>query len=606
MKRHFQPPKVVSTAIAALACLATSALAQQTVETGDGLLQLSASMPEEARVGEQFTYTIDVTNTSDTVTLHDIRLKHRKAKGFTVESVQVQSKDSSSSNESNKSSQDSETSDEEKNSNAGSSSDESSESSDGSKQSHEQIKISTLKPGESRSVEVKASADEEGELRSCLQIVNYMPAICLTSDVVKPELQITKVAPKKANRCNMIELEYTVTNDGSGDLGTFQVVDSLSDGLMTIEGNNELKFDVDGLDAGETRQFVGRVYATKPGEFSSRAVAKAKSSDMKARSKNTTTKVIAADLNVTVEGPGRLYGDELATFTAKVENTGDATAEDVRVKVFWPQETNLADLGEPAMEMSKDKQNSSDDSENENSSDSDEDSTPTVAANEKNSSNSSNNSSDDSSNSSDQKDNGRNESDVKMAQETFTIDSLEPGQIATFEYAVRPGEVEDIPTRVEARHVCTIDHAEGQAKSKSEAVDKGYAQAKIVRLPAMQLVVYDDEDPVTTGSQVVYSIRVWNEGDATDQNIELKAKLPDGLEFASADGPTEHEFQGSTVTFKPIKKMESGDRADFTVTANSDGEGNVRFEAELTSESLNKAVLSEEPTTLFAENTSQN
>jgi len=356
--------------------------------------------------------------------------------------------------------------------------------------------------------------------------------------------------------------------------------------LATIEGNAELRFDVDGLAAGETRKFIGRVYASKAGSFTSRAVAKAENSDLKSRSQKTTTNVIAADLDVRVEGPGRLYGNQLVTFTAYVTNTGNSPAEDVGVKVFWPEDANLADLGD--VRIQKENTNGSANNGEEKQSQ------PTVSAKPNDDTTSNNqNSSDDSSSSSD------DNSKLAMADKAFTISSLKPGQTAVFEYAVRPGDLKRIPTRVEARSVCTVDVADDQANAKSEAMATGYAAVKIVRLPAMQLVVFDDEDPVTTGSKVKYSIRVWNEGDADDQNVKLVAHLPDGLEFTSAEGPTEHSVKGSMITFKPIKTMEPGDRADYIVTAVCSGQGDVRFEAELSSKSLDKAVTVEEPTRLF-------
>lgn len=70
------------------------------------------------------------------------------------------------------------------------------------------MKIAILKPGESRTIHVKASADEEGDLRSCLAIVNYTPALCLTSHVVKqkPADKAKAATAKKSERGNKIEM----------------------------------------------------------------------------------------------------------------------------------------------------------------------------------------------------------------------------------------------------------------------------------------------------------------------------------------------------------------------------------------------------------------
>lgn len=126
------------------------------------------------------------------------------------------------------------------------------------------------------------------------------------------------------------------------------------------------------------------------------------------------------------------------------------------------------------------------------------------------------------------------------------------------------------------------------------------ADVKVLRLPALQLQVVDDEDPVQDGTSVTYTIEVWNEGDAPDSNVEIVATLPDALEFKDADGPTEASSDGKRIKFAPIETMEAGDRAQYTVTATPTGSGAVRFEASLKSKMLQQEVLGEEPTQLFA------
>ncbi len=554
--------------------------AQQTIRTGDGFLEIQTNMPEEVRIGEQFTYTVRVTNASDNTTLHDISLQQRKADGFTIESTSMNPSKNANSAQSGS------------NSNSNQATQEKGNSADG------EMNIDMLMPGESREIQVKAAADNEGALKSCLEIVNYKPALCMTSQVVKPELSLTKNAPDKVNRCDVIELNYSIANGGSGDVGKFQVVDELGDGLATIDGNSTLKFDVDGLRAGDTREFIARVYATKSGKFSSRAEAKASNSDLSARSKQTTTEVITADLDVKLDGPSRLYGDQLARFNARVTNTGNAAAEDVSVTVMWPQDSNLVDMGDPQMRSSNSSNSSSGDSA---------DSTkgqPEMADKNKQqqkSANGGDSQSDSNSKNASDSSNSQSESQqVAMNSQEFSLERLEPGQTATFEYAVRPGGRDTLPTRVQARHVCTVDEADDEAQARSEATSTAFAETKVVRLPALQMVVFDDEDPVSDGSQVTYMIRVWNEGDAEDSDIQLTATLPEGLKFENAEGPTEHSADGREITFDKLDTLAAGDQLDFKVMATSTGSGDVRFKAELTSKSLDSGVTSEEPTRLFA------
>lgn len=594
-----------ATVAIAAACITSFAQGDETITTGDGLLSLTANMPEEVRVGEEFTYSVQVANTSDNVTIHDIELKQMTAKGFSVASTSVGSADSQSN--------------------------QAKTQNDSSGKTNSDMKIAMLNPGETKTINVKATADEEGQLKSCLVIVKYMPSICLTSKVIRPELELTKTAPKQASRCNVIELEYMVKNAGSGNVGAFVVTDQLDRGIATIEGDDTLKFEVDGLAAGESRKFMARVFASKPGSFSSRAIAEADNSELKSRSNETTTEVIAAELAVQIEGPNRLYGEQLAKFTAHVTNTGNAVANDVLVNVYWPETCSLVDISQPTMQSSnrssrlaneqaqreptmainagaatQEADNWNGNQSKSNQSKSDQKADQKADQNNGDQNKGAQNKGDKSNG--DQSKGDQNKGDVNsdkielaMSHQSFTIASLEVGQTAVIEYAVRTGDADQMPTKVVARVICNVDAADDQANAKSESVATAMARADVVRLPATQLVVFDDEDPVATDSNVTYSIRVWNEGDAEDSDVTLKAEIPTGLEFVSAKGPTEHSVDGSTVTFKPIKTMQSGDRADYKVTAKCVGNGDVRFTAILNSKSLKKEVIGEEPTRLFAQ-----
>lgn len=587
-------PSLIAIGLAALTGLGTAQAqsgSQSEANLSDGPLSLNASMPSEVRTGESFEYEIQVQNKSDNIALHQIVLSQAKAKGFSVESMKLESemdKNKKKSGKNNKSKQKNKSDKQSSNkssSKASGNSDSSQQNQSDSKESSDsagEITIKKLMPGQSDTVMVKATADKEGSLKACLEIKSYKPAICLTSQVVKPDLELTKKAPEKSNICKMIELQYTVKNNGSGDVGKFEIVDKLGKGLSTIEGKDKLSFDIDGLTAGETRQFVARVYAKNSGTFSSRATAKAKNSDLKSRSSETTTKVVATELDVRVNGPNKIYNEEPVTFNAEVTNTGNAPANDVQLTVQWPDAVSFVDMSDP--EISKSDESSSDDSDNQSSTSGE----PTVA------------SSGSASASSSKSGKSNKKSDMEMTSEEMSISQLKPGETATFSYTVRPGDADEIPTRVKAMAICAVDQAQDESAARSKTTATAMARTKVQRLPAMQLLVVDDEDPVPNGSNVTYTIRVWNEGDAPAKNVQLTAKLPEGLQFKEADGPTDATSEGQTVSFGELKTVEAGDRLDYRLTATSKGSGSVLLEVELESESLDKNVKSDEPTRLYS------
>lgn len=542
-------------------------------EISDGTLIIAADLPEEVRSGESFEYELRMTNNSDNLTLHDVKVRQRPGDGFTIETARKESREQQN-RQSGEQKQNGDSDD-----NRGQSDREASQDADG----NTTFTIKKLEPGESQTVAVKATADGEGQLRTCLEIVDYRPAVCLTTRAVKPELAITKTAPKRANRCDLIRLEYTVRNEGSGDVGAFKVTDSLGENIKTIEGNDRLEFTVDGLAAGEERKFLGRVFATSTGTFGSRAEAVAESSDLKAQSKETETRVVAADLAVNVEGPQSLLNGELARFTATVTNNGNAAVENVDVRVNYPAEGDLVNVGDVTLTSNGGTGESKSEGQN-----------PTVAEG-----GSSASTGDDGDNKTDES------SNVAMTDEAMQIDRLEPGQSARFEYAIEPNGLDEVPTKVVAYFMCTIDEAVGEAETARDKVQAAaMARSRVVRLPALQLVAVDSQDPVPEGEETVYTVRVLNEGNAPDSNLQLKAELPKGMSFVNAEGPTDTENTGQTVTFKSLDELDAGDRVEYRITAKSDGgrDGNVTFKVEVKSDNRQKAIGEEEPTTLFSRN----
>ncbi len=160
--------------------------------------------------------------------------------------------------------------------------------------------------------------------------------------------------------------------------------------------------------------------------------------------------------------------------------------------------------------------------------------------------------------------------------------------------------MDQIETQVEAQYVCQFDEAVDVAEAETRKIAQATATTRILRLPALQVYVVDEADPVATDQQVVYVIRVLNEGDATDHNLAVTATLPGQLKFASAEGPSEFQQQEQKVVFEPVPELAPGDELEYRVTATAAEQGNVRIEVEVNSQALSSAVRVAEPTQLYA------
>jgi uncharacterized repeat protein (TIGR01451 family) len=285
--------------------------------TGDrrtSLLMLEADAPEQVRVGQQYSYTLRVTNLTDTP-LHGVEVRdmgHQASRA----AADTAAADTAA---------------------AGERPGERAGDQPSDRSSHRAgtatWNVGTLAPKETQSKQFNATADEVGTVGNCLS-VSYNPTLCMAVRVVKPELQIVKTGPDRAMICEDIPYTYRVTNTGTGIARDVRVEDALPEGLSAPQGGPKPSITVGNLDQGQSKDVTVRLRAARTGKFTSRAVAR--SAGAEAYSREVTTTVVEPALAVAVEGPESRYVGEAVDYRVTVRNTGDAPAEKTVVKLSAP------------------------------------------------------------------------------------------------------------------------------------------------------------------------------------------------------------------------------------------------------------------------------
>src|SRR5262249_7057766 len=106
-------------------------------------------------------------------------------------------------------------------------------------------------------------------------------------------------------------------------------------------------------------------------------------------------------------------------------------------------------------------------------------------------------------------------------------------------------------------------------------------------------------DPVETGVETGYEIRVKNEGSAPAERVALTCELPMGCRFVSAAGAVSHAARGQMVEFRPIGRIAPGETVKYQVLIRGEVAGNLRFRTHLTSDSITDPLTSEELTKFY-------
>ena len=274
--------------------------------TGDrksSVLLVEKTVPNQVRLNQPFQYEIRVTNITD-ATLDDVRIRESTPEGLNVTASQPERQGQGEQ--------------------AG-------------------WNIGALKPKESRTIQVSAVAQKQGQLGTCV-LASYQPSLCAAVNVVNPQIQVTKKAPERVDVCEDLVWEYSVTNSGSGSTDAVVVREQLPEGLTTANGGKVVEMDAGVLREGQTKTGRVTLKAARSGEYRSKAVASS-AGGLQTESAETATVVTQPRLAVNIEGPDAEYVDRPIAYRVTVTNEGDAPAREAVASVAVPGATKLVNVG---------------------------------------------------------------------------------------------------------------------------------------------------------------------------------------------------------------------------------------------------------------------
>ena len=260
-----------------------------------GIIQVDKTMPQEVRLNQPFAYTIKVTNLTDMM-ITDITVAETLSKEFTFKAAEPDATATA-----------------------------------GNKLSWV---IDSLGPKGSKSIKVSGIATDTKQLEHCTAITHTVRD-CAVVQVVQPTLELGVTAPTEALLCEVVPLEFVITNTGTGSAQNVQITDVLPAGVQTAEGKDRVLLDVGNLVAGESRRFSVKVRATKTGAYSTKATA-ASASGTKAESQVAVINVRQPLLTVNKAGPQRQYLGRTVSYEITVLNKGDGPARDTVVEDMIP------------------------------------------------------------------------------------------------------------------------------------------------------------------------------------------------------------------------------------------------------------------------------
>jgi uncharacterized repeat protein (TIGR01451 family) len=113
-----------------------------------------------------------------------------------------------------------------------------------------------------------------------------------------------------------------------------------------------------------------------------------------------------------------------------------------------------------------------------------------------------------------------------------------------------------------------------------------------VPVPSLLVEVAPHKDPIDTGAETVYEVRVLNPGEVPATNLRLRVAVPENLAPLNAEGPTTAAGQ-QPIVFGPLPQLAPHTDAVYRVRVRGQQPGDGQFRVELTAEGLVRPLYGE-------------
>ena len=126
-------------------------------------------------------------------------------------------------------------------------------------------------------------------------------------------------------------------------------------------------------------------------------------------------------------------------------------------------------------------------------------------------------------------------------------------------------------------------------------------ETKVDGVAALTMELVDLDDPVETGVETMYEIRLKNEGSKPASGVSIVCELPAGMELITAKAPVDAIVEGRQILFKSLEQVAPGGQATYKIHVKGVQEGSHRMRVRMTGGGLTEPVIREEVTKVYSD-----
>jgi uncharacterized repeat protein (TIGR01451 family) len=171
----------------------------------------------------------------------------------------------------------------------------------------------------------------------------------------------------------------------------------------------------------------------------------------------------------------------------------------------------------------------------------------------------------------------------------WRIGTLPPGARRTVQIALQAQQAGEIVNRATAVADFNLT-AEAEARTLFEGAT------------GLTFDIEVKDNPIEVGGQTAYIVTVLNQGNAPATGIRIAVKLPEEMQYLSAQAPIEPQIQGQQISFAPLPILQPQVETRYVihVRVQRNGEKAVKCQAELRADQLgDRPVIREQLTTIY-------
>lgn len=121
-------------------------------------------------------------------------------------------------------------------------------------------------------------------------------------------------------------------------------------------------------------------------------------------------------------------------------------------------------------------------------------------------------------------------------------------------------------------------------------------ETRVFGVPAVLLEVIDLADPVMVGNDVVYVIRVLNQGTQPLTNVKIVASTEDSQRFLNGSGATQVNADGALIAPTVVPLLNPKEQIEWRIVVKAEKAGDVRFNVGLHADQFTRAIMETEAT----------